>query len=129
MGSLIRLTILGLLVEIAGILSFIGIARTPFYLGKQTVIISFLLAVIVLLVIAVRVLPFRKLFLLAIFMTVGFVIIYQTLGFTFFSGLVKDMELLSFEHLEATGTIMILTFCTYMTIIFVILGIRKLFKI
>ena len=130
MSTLVRFTILGLLIEVVAILSFIGIARVALASpGKQITIIVFLILIIVLLVWAVRILSLKELVLFAVFLTIGFMAIYQILGFAFFPGLVKDIIPLSSEHLRTTGTLTIIVFAGYIGCIFVILAIKKIFKV
>jgi hypothetical protein len=130
MKPLGRYTIFGLLIEVAAILSFIGIARTALaFPGKQIIIVVFLIAIIALLFMAMRLLSFRNLMLLAAFLTIGFIATYQMLGFAFFPGLVKDIAPLSLEHLRTTGTIAILVFFGYIACIVAILAIKKIMKL
>lgn len=129
MRTLVRLTILGLVIEAVAILSFIGIARTGIASpGKQVTVIIFSIAIIGLLVMGVWTLSFKGLILFSVFLTIGFIGIYQTLGFAFFPGLVKDIMPLSLEYAKTTGTLTLVIFIGYISSVFVILAIKKILE-
>lgn|GEM_PF-5652654 len=129
MRALLRLTILGGLIQLAGMLSFIGIAKTAFHVpGKQIVIIIFLIAMIFLLFRAVTELHFGELLLLSLFLTGFFVCIHELLAFGIFPGLAKDLRPFSLFHLRLLAEEMTLLFLGHMTTILVIWGLRKLLR-
>jgi hypothetical protein len=130
MSNLSKLAAFGILVELFAILGLIYIAKTTLAdPGKQITIAIFLVVSITLLVIAVKSLSFKDAILFAFYLSIGFVGVYEMLGFAFFPGLVKDAMLFSLENFCAMGIMMILVFCGYMGGIFLILAIKKLLKI
>jgi len=130
MRALVRLTILGGLIQSAGMLSFIGIAKTAFHVpGKQIVIIIFLIAMIFLLSRAVTELYLGELLLLSLFLTGLFVCIHELLAFCVFPGLAKDIMPFSLLHMRLLAEEVTLLFLGYMSVILGIWAMRKLLKV
>jgi hypothetical protein len=104
MVMLARLTALGLLIQVVALLSFIAIAKTGLAFPGKTITWSvFLVAMLVYLIEAVELLSVRELVFLAVSLSVGSTTVHQVLGFAFFPGLVKEVPLLSMQHLRAIG--------------------------
>jgi hypothetical protein len=128
--NLYKLTALGILVELFAILGFICVAKTTLAdPGKQITLIVSGIAIVALLIVAVKLLSIRELISLSVFLTVGFIAVEQTLSLAFFPGLLKDVVPFSLEHFRITGTVTIIIFGSYMGGIFLILAIKKLLKI
>jgi hypothetical protein len=120
-------TMVGIAIETLAILSFIGIAKTTFaVLGEQILAAVSLAALVIFLIVLSRSFSIKLLFLLAAFFAVGAASVLQILGHTFFPGLVKDMDLLSWENLQIAVILTLLVFCCYVLGILMIVALRNM---
>lgn len=130
MSNLSKYLTIGILIEAVAILIFIGISKTTLaVLGKQVTIITSLIVIIAFLIVAVKIFAIRELILLSFFLTIGAVVIHQILGYVFFPGIVKDITPFSLDHIVRIGISFALVLCSYVGTIFLIVGIKKIFKI
>jgi hypothetical protein len=118
--------IAGIAIEILGILGYITIAKTTFATQGKQILAAVILAVLVLfLLILARMFSVKSLVLLAAFFAIGAAIVVQILGHAFFPGLVKDIDLLSWENLKMAVMVTFLVFCFYILGILLIVAVRN----
>ncbi len=130
MAKIIRLWIVGFVIQLVGLAGFLAVAPTAVSEPeKQAPIILFCIATFILLVVAVYQLDLKKLIVLAGLLALSLICTYQTLGFTRFPGLVKDIELFSAEHLTGLAEVMAILFGAYTLTILSIWIIGKLLKL
>jgi hypothetical protein len=129
MSNISKFLTIGILIEAVAILIFIGISKTTLaVLGKQVTIIASLIVIIIFLIAAVKIFAIRELLLLSTFLTIGAIVIQQILGYVFFPGIVKDIKPFSLDHVVRIGMSFILVLGSYVGTIFLIAGIKKIFK-
>ena len=81
MRALVQLTGLGLLIKVVALLGSIGISKTVVAVpGKDVILGAFLIAMVLYLNIATKLLSGWQLVALAVFLSAGFVSIYHVLG-------------------------------------------------
>lgn len=112
----LKYILIGIVIETVGLLGFILLSKLPdSHLTKPTVLIFSGVSVIALIWVAARYLPFRSLVAIATGLTIGFIAVFQVLGFLFFPGLVKDVHFLSGAHLEAILALSVLVYLAHIT--------------
>jgi hypothetical protein len=126
MSTLILFVVAGLIVDVLGVVGFAAIAGTGLAVpGKTVVAVLYCLATVALLSVAESRLQVGRLIVFAGLMAVGMVAVYQALGFWRFSGLVKDVEPFSSDHLRISLIVMALAFLGYLGAIFLVRGTKK----
>jgi hypothetical protein len=128
MGGVIRLAIVGFIIQFGGLVAFLAIVRLD--LAGQEILVGLVcIATFILLIVAVDQLDLTRSILLAAFLTVSFSCAFELLSFTHFPGLVKDIELFSPNHLTALAQGMAILFGAYALSILVIWTVMRLLKI
>ena len=124
--KLLQFAALGVLLEGIAIYAFITVSKSDWAVpGKQIITIFFLISIIVLFSVTVRSFSFFEQLLLSWFLTAGFVVVYQFLGFTLFPGLVKDITPFSSEHFRVTFIFTCILFGIFNLIAIVVFVIGK----
>ena len=126
MMKLLKFTALGVLLEGIAIYGFIAVSKSDWAMpGKQIVVIVFLISIIALLSVTAKSFSFFEQLLLSWFLTAGFIVAYQLLGFTLFSGLVKDITPFSIEHFHITILFSVILFGFFNLIGVVVFFVEK----
>lgn len=127
MKGIFQLSCIGWVLEAAAIYGFIAISKTGWAIpGKQIVITLFCLAVLMLFIYSARFIKLTEMALVAAFLSVGFIVIYQALGFSIYPGLVKNIGFLSAEHIKTTFIVFVLVGGGYSIAILVAMLTNKL---
>ncbi len=101
MGQVIRLAIIGFVIQFIGMASFMSVAQTATHEpGKKITMSLFFIATLILLIVAVFRLNLIKLLLLALLLAVSFLCAWYLLGLTLFPGLLMKILPLSIQDLS-----------------------------
>lgn len=97
------------LLEVIGLLGFIFVSR--YQVGgeyRYLVLLIALVAIIYVAYLRVGVISYKEIIYISIAVSAVFVVVVQFLGFTFYPGLVKDIDFFSVENTTRIGLIMII---------------------
>jgi hypothetical protein len=106
---------IGFVVQVIGLATFAAVANTSWSeSGKPLVLGATMLAMALLLVIANRSYRFSRSVIQSALLTLGYLLAHYTLGILYFSGLLKDVEIGSIEHLRMIAAMSGLLFSLYL---------------
>lgn len=116
------LSLLGCFMQTFFLLTFILVSRTTgMAFAKPWIVGATILGMLLLLAYAERRASIRRLVLLSANLAVGYIVGFHVLGFLFFPGLLKDLDLASIGYWRSIFFVMLMIFGAY---IFVALGLH-----
>jgi len=126
-GMVLSVGMLGTFLETAALLSFVLISKaTSSGLVKETTVGFFAIAMLALLWKALKALTWQPLLMVAGILPFGYVLGYHLIAFSFFPGLLKDIQLWSYDHFTAFFPIILFLFFGYLLVLMALAGLSKM---